>query len=251
MGQRFLIAVAVTLSLLVSDLLANRPAPKAAPAPAPRATPHPVAPHPSVPHPNASHMGAAHPGAVHPGSTQKGGAHPNVKGPQRTNAVLKAAILTHSSKVEQHLHNSAHWHHAWVWGVYSVLPTNASNMVVGVPSGNALRVTTATGGTQRVRLAGVGAPVVGQALFSESQGNLEALANGQHVRVFPVGTDFDGAVVAQVFLDSGLYLNERQIQSGMAWNAVDDGFDPSLAGAEEVAQSGGAGMWGGDYSAAF
>jgi hypothetical protein len=37
----------------------------------------------------------------------------------------------------------------------------------------------------------------------------------------------------------------------MAWNAVDDGFDPSLAGAEEVAQSGGAGMWGGDYSAAF
>ncbi|HUE17337.1 MAG TPA: thermonuclease family protein [Planctomycetaceae bacterium] len=180
--------------------------------------------------------------------------HPNMKGPQRSNAVLKAALTTHSSKVEQHLHNSAHWHHwrhAWAWGVYAYLPTNASNMVVGVPSGNTLSVTSAAGGTQRVRLAGVGAPVVGQAFFSESQGNLEALANGQHVRVFPVGTDVDGAVVAQVFLDSGLYLNERQIQSGMAWNAVDDGFDPSLAGAEEVAQSGGAGMWGGDYSAAY
>ena len=78
---------------------------------------------------------------------------------------------------------------------------------------------------------------------------MDAHANGQYVRVFGVGTDFNGAIIGQVFLrDSGVNLNEQQIRDGMAWNAVEDGFDPSLARAEEEAQTAGAGLWTGDYS---
>ena len=71
------------------------------------------------------------------------------------------------------------------------------------------------------------------------------------LRVFQAGSDFDGTIVAQVFLDSGVYLNERQIQEGMAWNAVDDGYDLNLSGAEESAQTAAAGIWGGDFSAVY
>lgn len=121
-------------------------------------------------------------------------------------------------------------------------------MVVRVPSGNTLSV---SGIGPTVRLAGVGAPGPGngQAFFS-SRDSLDALANGKNVRVFQVGTDIDGSMVAQVFLQDGAYLNEQQIHSGMAWNSDEDGFDPSLAVAEEQAQMAGAGLWNGDYAEA-
>ena len=122
-------------------------------------------------------------------------------------------------------------------------------MVVGVPSGNTLSV---SGIPATVRLAGVGAPGPGngQAFFS-SRDSLDALANGKLVRVFQVGTDINGNMVAQVFLqENGAYLNEQQVHNGMAWNSAEDGFDPSLAVAEEEAQMAGAGLWNGDYAEA-
>lgn len=91
----------------------------------------------------------------------------------------------------------------------------------------------------------------GQAFFSESRENLDGIANGQHVRVFQMGIDPDGAIFGQVFLDSGEYVNEKQISHGMAWYAVDDGLDDNLAAAEQGGQGSGLGMWGGDYSAAY
>jgi endonuclease YncB( thermonuclease family) len=181
----------------------------------------------------------------------------NRKGPQQTAPMLKSLVMKEATKVQQQLYHSRHWHHwyhlhhAWAWGVYGYVAGSSPTTVVGVPSGNSLSVTNAAGVPQRVRLAGVGAPVVGQALFSESRDNLDSIANGKQVRVVAVGTDFDGAMVAQVFLNSGDYVNEMQVRSGLAWNAVDDGFDMTLAGAEESAQMSGAGMWNGDYAPNF
>jgi endonuclease YncB( thermonuclease family) len=214
-------------------------------------------PHPNLPHANTAHL--VNGGNANQLPTKNGIVQLhrlNMKGPQHLpSSVLRAEVLKNSSKIQQHLHQHEHWHHwnywhhfPWAWGVYGYLPTNSTNTVVGVPRGNSLSV---SGIPQRVRLAGVGAPVLGQAFFSESKGSLEALAGGQPVRVFPVGTDFDGAMVAQVFLDSGTNVNEQQIRSGMAWNAAEDGFDPALASAEEQAQMSGSGLWGGDYSSDF
>jgi endonuclease YncB( thermonuclease family) len=254
MGRRFFCAVVVTLSLLVSHIEAGKPAPRPA-------APHVAAPHVNpTPNPATSHFNNAPHNVQQPhnaGHPATPGFIPN--GPQRVNPALKTQMLKDAPRVQQglaHVHHWHHWHHwhnwhGWAWGIYPYLPLNYGNMVVGVPSGNTLSVTNASGIARRVRLAGVGAPVAGQAMFSESRDNLDALANGRHVRVFDVGTDFDGTIVAQVFLDSGVYLNERQLRDGMAWNSVEDGYDQSLASAEETAQTGGAGMWGADYSAAF
>ena len=175
-----------------------------------------------------------------------------MKGPQRSHPFLKTDFMARSSKIQQRLHLSGHWHHwhhHWMWGAYAyLLPGNTANTVVRVPSGNTLSV---SGIGPTVRLAGVGAPGPGngQAFFS-SRDSLDALANGKNVRVFQVGTDIDGSMVAQVFLQDGAYLNEQQIHSGMAWNSAEDGFDPSLAFAEEEAQMAGAGLWNGDYAEA-
>jgi len=252
MGHRFLIAVVIASIGLVSAVAANRPAPQSAP----RAMRKPVAPHFNAPHVAATHPAQGHPPAhtntVHQGSGQVGHptVHPNMKGPQPSHPFLKTDFMARSSKIQQRLHYSGHWqhwHHHWVWGTYAYLPVNTANMVVGVPSGNTLSV---SGIAPTVRLAGVGVPGPGngQAFFS-SRDNLNALANGKYVRVFQVGTDFDGNMVAQVFLkENGLYLNEQQIHNGMAWNWAEDGFDPSLAVAEEEAQMAGAGLWTGDYA---
>jgi len=252
MGHRFLVAAVIASITLVSAVAANRPAPH----PAPRATPQPVAPHFNPPpvapsHPAQGHPSAAHTNTMHQGTGQFGRptVHPGMKGPQPSHPFLKMDFMARSSKIQQRLHHSGHWHHHWVWGAYAYLPANTANTVVGVPSGNALSV---SGIAPTVRLAGVSAPGPGsgQAFFS-SRENLSTLANGKSVRVFQVGTDFDGAVVAQVFLqENGTYLNERQISDGMASNSADDGFDPSLAVAETEAQMAGAGLWTGDYAGA-
>jgi endonuclease YncB( thermonuclease family) len=255
MSRRFPIAVFLASLLNVSPLAAaGRP-----PVPHNAIAPHPSMPQPKMPQPNIPHPNHPHPqgsGGI-PQLPMKNGAiqlhHLNMKGPQHLAApVLRSQVLKGTSKVQQTLHHHEHghqWHYRhgfpWVWGVYGYLPLSSANIVVGVPSGNSLNV---SGLSQRVRLAGVGAPAIGQAFFAESKESLEALASGQHVRVFPVGTDFDGAMVAQVFLDSGTHLNEQQIRSGMSWNAGEDGFDPTLANAEQQAQMNGSGLWGGDYS---
>jgi endonuclease YncB( thermonuclease family) len=169
----------------------------------------------------------------------------------------------------------------WQWGIYEYLPSSPETKVVRAVDGNTLTVTNTVGLTQaigpvgrhsrlgigrmrgfvpapsaplssqtvpvggeiRIRLAGVAAPMNGQALFEESTEHL-AKWSDQNVRIVPVGRDADGTVVAQVFVSSlGTYLNEQQIRDGMARNAVEDGLDPSLANAEEQAQLKGKGLW--------
>lgn len=282
MGHRYLLFVFVTLSILVSQLAAGKTKTDTAGSlfkvASHSSTSHASTPHASTPHSTTSHSSSAHTNSSHTTGTHSSSAHtntahgntlhsasqtmsaghptlqhPSMRGPQHANAVLRAEMLSHWSRVQQHLYSAAywhhwhHWHHAWMWGVYGWLPANSSNLVVGVPSGNTLSVTNAGGVAQRVRLAGVASPLAGQAFFSESQEHLSELANQKHVRVFQTGVDPDGSIVAQVFLrDSGVYLNERQIRDGMAFNTVDDGAAPTLASAEEEAQGARAGLWSTD-----
>jgi endonuclease YncB( thermonuclease family) len=272
MGRPLQIALVVTSTILVSSLWAAEP--KAAPKAQPKqrlATPkatrpaRPFRPSPR-PNPNPGGRGPQHPGGDNIENGGKGHFndqnlqnlyHISPKGPQRTAPQLKNLVLKDASKVQRHIHDSKQWHgwhhlhHAWVWGVYGILPANQGNVVVGVPSGNTLAVRNGAGIVRNVRLAGVGAPLPNQPSFSESRATLASLANGRHVRVFRVGQDFDGTIAAKVLLDSGEYVNEKQVSTGFAWNAVDDGFDATLAAAEQTAQAVGRGLWGGDYLPAF
>jgi endonuclease YncB( thermonuclease family) len=217
------------------------------------------------------------------------GQHVSVMAVHRADPVLKSAAQATSSKVQQQLSANGqlhHWHHHnWRWGEYGYLPTNASSMVVGVPTGNTLTITNNAGlgygngygtvfvqsraqraaqrnglsvagipvvgpvlnqGVVTVRLAGVASPMVGQPFAAQSQQHLASVAMGRHVRVFQTGVDPTGAIVGQVFLaGSGTNLNERQLRDGMAFNSVNDGFSPALAAAEEAALMAHAGLWNG------
>ena len=176
------------------------------------------------------------------GNTFKNGPHPP------GSHVLGAELMAHTSLMQQHLHRNEwhrwhHWHHHWIWGSMVFLPVSHAGLVTAVPNGNTLSVMDAGNIPRRIRLAGVAAPVAGQAFFSESQQHLSALALNRHVRTFSVGVDADGTTVARVFLRDGTYLNERQLHDGMAWNLADDGFDAALGNAEQAAMAGGTGLW--------
>ena len=115
---------------------------------------------------------------------------------------------------------------------------------MGVPSGNTLSVLNGANVPRRVRLYGVASPMNGQGFFAASQESLSNLANQKYVNVYRVGTDPDGTMVAHVYLrGSNIYLNDRQIRDGMAWNLADDGMASDLASTEENAQVQHSGLW--------
>jgi endonuclease YncB( thermonuclease family) len=262
MGRSLQIAIVAMSTVMASDLRAAepKPSPKLQPQSRPAARrPGPPNRPRRTPRPNPGERGKGeNDGERELGNYGHGNGellhdlyHINPKGAQKMPPQLKNSYLQGASNVQRQIHDSKHWrhwhhlHHAWLWGVYAYLPQ--PNVVVNVPSGNSLNVKNGAGIVQRVRLAGVGAPQPSQPLFSESQASLAGLANGQNVRVVHVGVDFDGAIAAKVFLDSGEYLNEKQISNGFAWNDVDDGIDVILSAAEQKAQGDGLGLWGQDY----
>jgi endonuclease YncB( thermonuclease family) len=174
---------------------------------------------------------------------------------------LKPIPVTQAKSLKHQLHQRArvfedlharhlghgHWHrhdwHHWRWGYYLPI-AGAAGQVVEVSSGNRIVVLNGDNVRTSVRLFGTGAPGIGQAFFSESQGNLSGLALNEFVNVVEMGQDADGTLVAQVFLKAEeTYLSDAQIRQGMAWYAYDDGEAPDLAAAEEEAQTAGRGLW--------
>jgi len=295
MSRRFLFVAGIGFILAVSGVAANRALTNLAQAAEQNQSHHTSAPHVTSGHPITGFGGNAHTNVTRSTTTKRGlsatAPHAAAMIVHQADPVLKTAALANTSKVQQQLaaqgqtHPWHHHHHHWLWGDYGYLPTNASSVVVGVPTGNTLTVTNNAGlgtglgyGTvvlqsraqraaQRhglsvgglsvvgpvvnsrlvtVRLAGVASPMVGQPFASQSQQHLTALAMGKPVRIFQTGVDPSGAVVGQVFLvGMGTNLNERQLRDGMAFNSVGDGFTPTLAAAEEAALMARAGMWNG------
>ena len=293
MSQRFLFVAGIGSILALSQIVASHAVPGLAQAGQQNQPQHSSnPPHVSVGRSGTGFSGGAHTNSIR--STTKsvvnGSGQPvSLMAVHRADPVLKSAAQATSSKVQQQLSANGQWHHwqhhHWNWGEYGYLPTNASSMVVGVPTGNSLTVTNSAGlgaglgyGTvvvqsraQRVaqhrglsvagmpvvgpvanqsfvtvRLAGVASPIAGQPFAAQSQQHLAAIAMGRPVRIFQTGVDSTGAIVGHVFLaGTGMNLNERQLRDGMAFNSVSDGFAPSLAAAEESALLAHAGLWNG------
>jgi endonuclease YncB( thermonuclease family) len=126
-----------------------------------------------------------------------------------------------------------------------MLPNSFAGQVTSVPNGAVLMVRNQLGTSQAVRLFGVGAPLEGQAFFSESRDGLAQVAPvGSFVQVHQMGLDpVNGTVIAKVFLGDG-YVNRTQLNNGMSWYYVEHGLDTDLAEAEMAAQEAGRGIWG-------
>ncbi|GBG15582.1 uncharacterized protein NMK_3193 [Novimethylophilus kurashikiensis] len=93
--------------------------------------------------------------------------------------------------------------------------------VVGIESGDTIRLVDQNSRSMRVRLIGIAAPRLQQPFGKESQSHLGSLLSGQQVNVLWNKRSADGALVGKVMLaapggqpqDAGL----QQIDDGMAW----------------------------------
>jgi endonuclease YncB( thermonuclease family) len=116
----------------------------------------------------------------------------------------------------------------WLLAVPALADT-LSGQVVGIESGDTVRVADKAARPFRVRLIGIAAPRLQQPFGKEAQSHLGSLLTGQEVNVLWDKRSTDGAIVGKVLLaapggtsqDAGL----QQITDGMAWwhlEAVED-----------------------------
>lgn len=114
--------------------------------------------------------------------------------------------------------------------------------VVGVLSGDIIRVRVATNNEVKVRLAGVAAPVKGQAYAEQSKSNLYARLIDQTLVLTTVELTRRGMpmVVARL---KGESVNEAVIASGDAWYLPRSYRAPELAKAQQRAARDKAGLW--------
>jgi endonuclease YncB( thermonuclease family) len=245
-----LVGLALLLALFHTDF-----APGKTPTTKSGSTPKPATPSRSTAHPSTKSSSGNH------GSNSGTTKHSASAGSQHTNAAqLHTTTTSLASMAPAMQHNRAfmmharfhelsmlmalhqqhhHWHH-WVWGYWPLGNYGMAGNVVGVPSGDSLMVTNGVGQTRRVRLFGVAAPANGQ-FAAVSQQRLARL-QGKFVHVHSVSSDPDGSTVAKVF-HNGVYVNQEQIATGMAFNSLDHGLDQTLANAEQSAQEQGKGVW--------
>jgi len=95
-------------------------------------------------------------------------------------------------------------------------------LVLRVFDGDTVELKDGQNRQKRIRLYGIDAPEGKQAYGQESRSHATQLLKGKKVRLKKMYDDDYGRTVAIVYLSSGgkedaLSINERQIQSGMAW----------------------------------
>lgn len=114
--------------------------------------------------------------------------------------------------------------------------------VVGVQDGDTLTCLDEANQQQRVRLAGVDAPEIGQAYGKEAREALAGLVFGKTIEVYDQGRDDAGRWLARVVVD-GSDVGPRMVASGAAWYDASTSGDQTLAALQGQAQSQSLGLW--------
>jgi micrococcal nuclease len=114
--------------------------------------------------------------------------------------------------------------------------------VVGVQDGDTLTCLDESGGQQKVRLAGIDAPEIGQDFGRQSRDALADLVFGRAVEVLEEGRDRQGRTIAKLLVD-GDDVNRRMVATGMAWHYSAYSTDPDLDGLEAEAREARKGLW--------
>lgn len=114
--------------------------------------------------------------------------------------------------------------------------------VVGVQDGDSLTCLDEVGGQQKVVLAGIDAPEIGQDYGKQSRDALADIVFGRAVQVIEEGRDRQGRTIAKVLVD-GDDINRRMVAGGMAWHYSAYSTDPDLDSLEAAARVAGRGLW--------
>jgi micrococcal nuclease len=114
--------------------------------------------------------------------------------------------------------------------------------VVGVQDGDTLTCLDETNQQQKVRLAGIDAPEVGQDYGTAAREALAGMVFGKTVDVVDDGRDRYGRWIGHVSVE-GLDVNRQMVATGSAWHYAAYSTDQSLAAAQAQAQSQRLGLW--------
>jgi endonuclease YncB( thermonuclease family) len=114
--------------------------------------------------------------------------------------------------------------------------------VVGVTDGDTITALCPGNEQLKIRIAEIDAPEKKQPFGTRSKQSLSDLCFGKQAEVFSGKTDRYGRTIARVKCD-GKDASAHQVQTGMAW--VYDRYvtDRSLYTLQNVARSGGRGLW--------
>lgn len=116
--------------------------------------------------------------------------------------------------------------------------------VVGVQDGDTVTCLDETNQQQRIRLAEIDAPELGQDYGKEAREALAALVFGKTVEVYDQGRDEAGRWIARLVVD-GVDVDRQMVATGNAWQYTAFSSDQSLAALQAQAQAQKAGLWGG------
>lgn len=126
--------------------------------------------------------------------------------------------------------------------VHAIKP---NGMVIRVVDGDTIHVRDTAGDRKKIRLWGIDAPEIRQKNGALSGRFLAARIGGEPIHIQIVDTDRYGRLVANVYDQDGVYLNEQMVQLGLAWvypqyvnKTVAHWFD-----LQEAARRQGIGLW--------
>lgn len=114
--------------------------------------------------------------------------------------------------------------------------------VVGVVDGDLMTCLDEAGGQQKVRLAEIDAPELGQDYGTAARETLADFVFGKTVQVVDQGKDRSGRWIAHVYVD-GVDINRELVGQGAAWHYAAASSDPSLTALQTQAQSRKIGLW--------
>jgi endonuclease YncB( thermonuclease family) len=114
--------------------------------------------------------------------------------------------------------------------------------VVGVQDGDTVTCLDESNQQQKIRLAGIDAPELGQDYGKESREALAAMVFGKTVEVYDQGRDENGRWIARVVVD-GVDVNQQMLATGSAWHYTAISSDQALAALQSQAQAQKVGLW--------
>jgi len=114
--------------------------------------------------------------------------------------------------------------------------------VVGVHDGDTVTCLDESNQQQKVRLAEIDAPEIGQEYGRNSREALAELVFGKTVEVTEDGKDRYGRWIGHLSA-GGSDMNRQMVATGNAWHYVDYSTDASLAALQSQAQSQRLGLW--------
>jgi endonuclease YncB( thermonuclease family) len=114
--------------------------------------------------------------------------------------------------------------------------------VVGVHDGDTITCLDESNQQQKVRLASIDAPEIGQEYGKTARENLAAMIFGKTVEVVDEGKDRYGRIVGRVYAN-GQDVNRDMIATGNAWHFAEYSNDAGLAALQQQAQQQRAGLW--------